>query len=173
MDMCAKKITVRFIRPPNKIDVWEHELVLDSKKNIISKFIFDGVSHAFAVAKIPVIENGYIGRAYEFAGKWFEIVKVIDKNNVIKGYYCNINEPFKRIGSGYEIFDLFIDLWVFPDGKYVVLDEDELGNAIKEGWISAYQAKKARETIDQLIVMIEKGEFPPEIVREDIKIISQ
>lgn len=161
-----KKIIVRFIRPPNNINVWEHELILDSQNNIVSKFVFDGLPHAFKVAEIPVIENGYIGTTHEFVGKWYEIVKVIDKNDEIKGYYCNINEPFKRVEDGYEIFDLFIDLWVFPDGKYVILDEDELEKAIIERWVTAHQAKKARETIDQLIKMIEKGDFPPDIVRK-------
>ncbi|MXZ00275.1 DUF402 domain-containing protein [Candidatus Poribacteria bacterium] len=57
----------------------------------------------------------------------------------------------------FEITDLFLDLWVNPDGSYEIQDEDEFEEAIQNGAIDAKLEKKAREVLDALIAKVEDG----------------
>ena len=62
-----------------------------------------------------------------------------------------------------KITDLFLDLWVSPDGSYQVEDEDEFESAIANNWIQTDLANQARNALQDLIAEIEYGTFPPEI----------
>jgi len=64
------------------------------------------------------------------------------------------------------ITDLFLDLWITPYNDYHVLDEDELENAIRSGFISTNAADKARSQLQSLIKKIGESDFPPIQVRE-------
>jgi predicted RNA-binding protein associated with RNAse of E/G family len=59
------------------------------------------------------------------------------------------------------ITDLCLDLWITPDGKYVVLDEDELERALMKHVISSPLARRARRELQFLIHLTKSGRFPP------------
>lgn len=61
-----------------------------------------------------------------YADRWYNIFEVHDKDDdCIKCWYCNICKP-AVIEDGFICYvDLALDLLVFPDGKMLVLDEDE------------------------------------------------
>ena len=67
-----------------------------------------------------------------------------------QGYYCDIILPMKRTETYFEITDLFLDLWVSPDGSYQVEDEDEFESAITHNWIQADLANQARNALQGL-----------------------
>jgi uncharacterized protein len=66
-----------------------------------------------------------------YTDRWYNIFAIYDRDNdQFKGWYCNIACPavFEMSGSGELIvsyIDLALDLLVFPDGRQVMLDEDE------------------------------------------------
>jgi predicted RNA-binding protein associated with RNAse of E/G family len=64
------------------------------------------------------------------------------------------------------IIDLFLDIWISPDGSFVVLDEDELTDAVQAGNISMQRASEARSVLATLIKGAESGSFPPRIVKD-------
>jgi len=43
----------------------------------------------------------------------------------LKGWYCNITKPAVVTEDELTFVDLALDLWVWPDMRYLVLDEDE------------------------------------------------
>jgi len=57
---------------------------------------------------------------------WFNIYEIHDRDtDTIKGWYCNVTRP-PLIQSGQIAYDdLALDLLVYPDGRQLVLDEDE------------------------------------------------
>jgi hypothetical protein len=61
-----------------------------------------------------------------FSKHWYNIYEIRDcADNSLKGWYCNVSYP-AEIGEGLISFsDLVLDLVVYPDGRQVVLDEDE------------------------------------------------
>jgi predicted RNA-binding protein associated with RNAse of E/G family len=162
----VEKITVRVKRLPDEVDEWEHDLLLKGADMIISEFIFSGLPKPSVLEGKIVTENGYRGILFEFVNESYEIIKIWNHDGDLVGYYCNINEPPVMFDGGYEITDLFLDLWVYPDLEYFVLDEDELLDAVDRNWIEVAQKEKAQGVLAGLVAMVESGRFPPEIVDE-------
>ncbi len=103
---------------------------------------------------------------FEIFDKWFSIGKIRNLRGEHTGYYCDIVTPPKLSGDWIELTDLFLDLWVSPDLRYRILDEDELEEALKKGWINRQLYEKAKKELWKLIRMVEKGRFPPYLVKE-------
>lgn len=67
--------------------------------------------------------------------------------------------------GGVELADLFLDLWVSPDLRYEVLDEEESENAFRKGWVTKQLYGKAKKELKNLINVVEQGKFPPYYVK--------
>jgi predicted RNA-binding protein associated with RNAse of E/G family len=63
---------------------------------------------------------------------WYNIFEIHDRDDErIKGWYCNIGRPM--VWDDPQVIsyvDLYLDLWVTPDGAQTVLDEDEFEQAV-------------------------------------------
>ena len=73
-----------------------------------------------------------------------------DKDNLIEWYFDVSKQIGVENGIPYED-DLYLDLVVTPDGKYMVLDEDELLEAKSNNLISEGDVEHARKVLDELI----------------------
>ncbi len=161
-----EEIKLRLVRPPDKVDTWTHELLHRDGDVIISKFRFSKMKGPAEIEGSVVADNDYTGICYEFVDRGYEIIKIFDLEDRFTGYYCNINtrpEPFE---GGYEVKDLFLDVWVFPDKKFSVLDEDEFEDAFRKGLISEEEEMFARAVLKRILDDLEGGRFPPGIVDE-------
>lgn len=57
---------------------------------------------------------------------WYNVFEIYDhRDGVLVGWYCNITSPAEIVPGQIAYNDLALDLLVFPDGRQVVLDEDE------------------------------------------------
>ncbi len=91
-------------------------------------------------------------------GEWFYVQEYLTPSGQIKGWYCNIATPLQMEGSSITTRDLVLDMFVSPDGKYKVLDMDELEE--RKSLLQVGFLEKILEARNKLIRMIEKGEFP-------------
>ena len=57
----------------------------------------------------------------------------------------------------FEITDLFLDLWINPDGTYEIQDEDELEDAVQEGIINTELETETRSVLKSLIAEVASG----------------
>ena len=84
-------------------------------------------------------------------------------DNEWTGYYCDILKPVTRNVDAngklnrFEITDLFLDLWINPDGTYEIQDEDEFEEAVQNGAIDAELERKALEVLKALVAEVEAG----------------
>jgi predicted RNA-binding protein associated with RNAse of E/G family len=161
-----KTIKLRFVRLPDIINVWTHELIRQDEKIIVSRFKFEDLKGPYSIKGRLVVKNGYTGVCYDFLDKGYEIIKVLDMEDKLTGYYCNINKYPKVHEGWYEVVDLFLDIWVFPDMNYVVLDEDEFEDAFKKGVIKEDEKKFAEKNLGDIIRILETKKFPPKIMSE-------
>jgi uncharacterized protein len=61
-----------------------------------------------------------------FTERWYNIYEIhAREDDSLRGWYCNIGKPALLDGDCLSYVDLALDLLVFPDGRQVVLDEDE------------------------------------------------
>lgn len=60
-----------------------------------------------------------------FHEKWYNIFRIASGKGDLKGFYINITKPPVIGPDTIDWEDLALDLWVRPDGSYLILDEDE------------------------------------------------
>jgi predicted RNA-binding protein associated with RNAse of E/G family len=92
-----------------------------------------------------------------YADRWYNVFEVHDvEDDRLKGWYCNITRPAVLANSSVRADDLALDLFVYPDGRTLVLDEDEFANLP----LSEPERQKAREALDALQVLARAGQPP-------------
>lgn len=76
-----------------------------------------------------------------YTDRWYNIFAMYDSmDDQIKGWYCNICYPAEYNGGVISYVDLALDLLVYPDGKQLVLDQEEFDqlnlptNIQKQAW---------------------------------------
>jgi predicted RNA-binding protein associated with RNAse of E/G family len=72
----------------------------------------------------------------------------------------DLTTPVRKVDGEYYLTDLILDLWVFPDLTYRVLDEDEWQQAIQAGWVSKEIQHTVQKTLKGLKREIRLGKFP-------------
>ncbi len=82
-----------------------------------------------------------------YTDRWYNIYEMHDRDDDrLKGWYCNIGRP-AEVGKGVISFvDLALDLLVYPDGRQLVLDEDEFA----ELDLSPEEQQQARQALEEL-----------------------
>ena len=90
--------------------------------------------------------------------KWYNVICMIRKTGVY--YYCNIASPTLYDGEALKYIDYDLDLKVFPDGNYRVLDQEEYRQHAKEMGYSDELDKILKKQLDILIKEATKNEGP-------------
>jgi uncharacterized protein len=92
-----------------------------------------------------------------YTDRWYNIFEIHDVNSgAIKGWYCNITRPAHFSGITISSDDLALDLFVYPDGRPLIQDEDEFA-ALP---ISAQDRAQAYAALQALQAMV-KAHQPP------------
>ncbi len=99
-----------------------------------------------------------------FYDEYFSVMELRGGANDLLGYYCDITTPLKKTDGEYFISDLFLDLWIAPDGSTRELDWDELEDAFRRGLISSELKDKAAATFERLKAETAEGVFPAKYV---------
>ena len=61
-----------------------------------------------------------------YTDRWYNIFEIYDRDDDrLKGWYCNVGRPAVLTAGAVSYVDLALDLWISPEGKQTVLDEDE------------------------------------------------
>jgi uncharacterized protein len=85
-----------------------------------------------------------------YTNHWYNIYEMYDRDNGhLKGWYCNVSLPAEMRDGQIAYVDLALDLLVFPDGRQLVLDEDEFA-ALRLDESTRSQALAALEELKQL-----------------------
>jgi predicted RNA-binding protein associated with RNAse of E/G family len=118
------KIKVQKKNPAGEV-TYEYEGVLLSREanSIALEALFNREDMPFMDI---VLKNGDRFVEHYYTDRWYNIFAVYDRDNgKLKGWYCNVGEPAVIEDSLVSYVDLALDLWVSPNGKQTVLDEDE------------------------------------------------
>ncbi|WP_297515845.1 DUF402 domain-containing protein [Thermococcus sp.] len=160
------KIHLVYRRIPNRVLERDDEVVEDLGDVIVAKARFEGMLTPLRVNGVEVIKNGYTMLYFAFIGKNYDILKVYDERGNFVGLYVDVLACTKREGNTLEMLDLFLDIFIFPDGRAFLLDEDELEMALNYGLIDKETFDFAYRVAREILEKIKRKEFPPEIVWE-------
>lgn len=99
---------------------WNEAVVLDIKKDYIvfgnNRCLVTEAQGTYWKTKEPAI-------MYFFKNKWYNIISQIKNDGIY--YYCNIATPFIIEDNTIKYIDYDLDLRIFPNGEYKVLDRLE------------------------------------------------
>ncbi len=92
-----------------------------------------------------------------YSDRWYNIFEIhAREDGRLRGWYCNVGFP-ARLGQRVVSYrDLVLDLLVFPDGRQVVLDEDEFA-ALP---LDPQTRKQARQALAALQRLFRQGDGP-------------
>ena len=158
------RVHLIYRRIPNRVLERDDEVIADLGDVIIAKSRFEGMLAPLRVNGVEVIRNGYAMLYFAFIGENYDVLKVYDENGEFRGLYIDVLAYSKRNGNTLEMLDLFLDIFVFPDGRAFLLDEDELEMALSYGLIDRETFDFAYRVAREIIEKAERGQFPPEIV---------
>ena len=96
-------------------------------------------------------ERGDSFTEYYYTDRWFNIFAIIGSDQQRKGWYCNIAQPAVFFADRIEQVDLFLDVWVNPQGQPLILDEDEFAAATT---LSDEQRTGARAGLQTLLALL-------------------
>jgi predicted RNA-binding protein associated with RNAse of E/G family len=160
------KLHLRYIRLPYQVLDIHDDLLYKSERVIVGKSKITS-AHSIIFDDEVVLATGFQIAYFGLMGNWFTIGKIRDLKGRHTGYYCDIVTPPKLLDDGgVELTDLFLDLWVSPDLRYKVLDEEELKNAYHKGWITKQLYEKAQEELEKLLKIVKQGKFPSYSVKQ-------
>ncbi len=100
--------------------IWDETIYLDQTNDY----------YVFANNKIKVTEKD--GRSWKtkepaiifyFKKRWFNVIAQLKKNGIY--YYCNMSSPVIIENNTIKFIDYDLDLRIFPDGTYKILDKSE------------------------------------------------
>lgn len=137
--------------------IWQCELVEQTGSLLVFVGTFDGdIKHP----GLGSIARGTISYEYYWLDRWYNVFRFHEPDGTFRNYYCNINMPPIFAGGVLDYVDLDIDLVVWPDGKYEILDEAEYEeNALKYGYPDAVRTNVA-EALKTLLAMAKAGALP-------------
>lgn len=159
-------VDIRYTRPPDQVDIYVQELVLDRpdlKVTLLRRF---EAERSLSIGEHIILETGAPVVWFVFPDAWHDIGRFHLRSGTFSGYYANLIRPAKMVGEQWEIEDLFLDLWLDRENHLTVLDEEEFDRAVANRWIDAGTARQARRELDRLICEFQAGRWPPGVVRE-------
>ena len=99
---------------------WDEAVLLDIKKDYM---VFGNNKTKVTESEGNVWCTKEPAIMYFFKDKWFNVIAQLKKDGIY--YYCNIASPFIIEDNTIKYVDYGLDLRIFPNGEYKVLDELE------------------------------------------------
>lgn len=159
-------IHIHYLRPPAHLQIFEQTLVHDGSDVKIT--LAENLPYAppMRIDGQVVLELGSDIVWFTFPDLWHDIGRFHRADGTFTGLYANILTPADFDGARWDTTDLFLDVWLGRDGGPLLLDEDELDEALGREWIDALTAARAREEGRRILQGAGDGSWPPEIVRD-------
>ena len=142
--------------------VWKNTRIIEKSDNLLLT----------AHKKTRVIESN--GRTwytkepalcYFYDNLWFNVIAMFKKDGIY--YYCNLSSPYLYDKEAVKYIDYDLDVKVFPDGTYRILDENEYKFHLKKMEYPEEIQNIIEEELKTLINKIENGVAPFNLV--DVK----
>ena len=109
----------------NGRETWRYQgkVLQHSADRLVLEAFFDREDRLFH--GMPLCKGDRFIETY-YTGQWYNIFEIHGRgDDQLRGWYCNIAKPAVIRGDGLSYVDLALDLLVFPDGRQLILDEDE------------------------------------------------
>ncbi len=136
---------------------WECTLVEQIDSLLVFRGVFDSdVSHK----DLGLIRRGTISYEYYWLDRWYNVFRFHEPEGRLRNYYCNINMPPSYKAEVLDYVDLDIDVVVWNDFSYKVLDMDEYEAGAEAFGYPEHIRSQVKIALADLIGLIAGREFP-------------
>jgi predicted RNA-binding protein associated with RNAse of E/G family len=125
-----------------------------SETKAIGTEVWNEMSEPWKEGETIIALPGYIWTTQWEVGKPYIITEFKDEAGKLIATYCDVTRPVRLVEGGFEFVDLYLDVWMVAGKKPVVLDEDELHEAVTAGYVTQEEAEKAEAIALKLIEII-------------------
>jgi protein associated with RNAse G/E len=122
-------------RNEHNLETWRYKACLLENENgrIVLEATFDR-EDTYLYGMLLAKGDRYVETYY--TNQWYNIFEIhAGEDDQLRGWYCNIGKPAELDGQVLSYIDLALDLLVFPDGRQIVLDEDEFTQLDISDWV--------------------------------------
>lgn len=162
----VRDIRILYRRPPNREQVFDQRLVLDRPDVKVTLAESMALPSPKRIDGVTVLESGSSVVWFTFPGLWHDIGRFHDASDTFTGLYANILTPPIMEGALWITTDLYLDIWMPRGGGAVLLDEDELDQALRQKLLAPRTGRRAREEAASILERSRAGRWPPNIVDE-------
>lgn len=130
-------------------------------------FVLDETNEHFVVMNYHTLVTESDGRmwhtrepaiCYFPKNRWYNVICMIRKTGV--HYYCNIASPTLYDGEALKYIDYDLDLKVFPNQSYRILDDEEYKQHASEMNYSKQLDQILKKQLEQLIHLVKEKKGP-------------
>ena len=136
---------------------WTCSLVdqTDSQIVLLGKFAED-VEHP----GLGSIRRGTVSYEYFWLDRWYNVFRFHEPDGELRNYYCNAAMPATFAGGVLDYVDLDLDVLVWPNNKYEVVDREDFERNARKYDYPDDVCRQAENSVNELIRMIESCELP-------------
>lgn len=107
------------------------------------------------------------GMSYTFLKEGYKVSKFLGPSGEFKYWYCDIiNVNYDEEADKYTLTDLLLDVKIMPDGSVIVLDVEEVAEAMEKGIITTEEACTSLRILAKVLELAYAGKFPPTLCLE-------
>lgn len=159
--MSEETVRIHYHRPPDRTEIFQQTVVAESDEYVVTFMRSAGIRRPVTANGRTILEPGAPVVWFTYPGIWHDIGRFHLRDGRFTGFYANILTPVVMQGRRWETTDLFLDLWVPATGEPMLLDEEELDEAERSGWVTAETADRARAHARELLEDAGAGRWPP------------
>lgn len=136
---------------------WKAEMIKEDKMLLVFLGKFEKeVKHPH----LGVIGRGTTSYEYYWLDRFYSIFRFHEPDDSFRNFYCNLNLPPTFKDSVLDYVDLDIDVLVWKNFKFEILDLDEFAENSRRFNYSAELIQTVEINLQELINLIENRKFP-------------
>jgi len=135
--------------------VWRNTKIVDASDDLLitahkKTRVFEQSGRSW-LTKEPAI-------CYFYKDLWFNVIVMFKRTGIV--YYCNLSSPYIYDGEAIKYIDYDLDVKVFPNGEYIILDKNEYRYHARIMDYPNNIKKVVEDELKKLVKLIENKEPP-------------
>lgn len=136
---------------------WKATLINETSEIIIFEGVFDKeIKHSH----LGVIRRGTVSREFYWKNRWYNVFRFHEPTGDLRNFYCNINKPPVIESSVLNYIDLDVDVLVWKDFSFEILDLEEFEENAEKFNYSLELREKVNQSLEELLELIRNRKFP-------------
>jgi predicted RNA-binding protein associated with RNAse of E/G family len=158
-------VAIHYTRLPDRITVFRQALVARDAGCVVTLMEHTPLDAPVRAGGRTILAPGAPAVWFTFDGAWHDVGRFHDAAGRCTGFYANILTPVQYVSElEWSTTDLCLDVFLHIDGSVDLLDERELEQALRAGWVDEGTAARARAEAASLVSAAEAGAWPPPVV---------